>query len=158
MLKVGEYVIYQEQVCQIKEQKINEFTHLESFILVPITDSSLKVNVPIDNPNIKTLMTKKEIENLLAKIPSIPLIEIEDKQLESEYKKLFHSGNKEDLVKIIKTTYRRNQARINNNKKRSEKDTHYFTLAENLLYSEIAVVLGISLEEAKEYVLKNVQN
>ena len=158
MLKVGEYVIYQEQVCQIKEQKINEFTHLESVILVPMTDSSLKVNVPIDNPNIKNLMTKQEIEDLLAKIKTIPLIEVDDKLLESEYKKLFHSGNREDLVKIIKTTYRRNQARINNNKKTSEKDTHYFTLAENLLYSEIASVLKISLEEAKEYVLQNVHN
>ena len=158
MLKVGEYVIYQEQVCQIKEQKINEFTHLESFILVPMTDSSLKVNVPIDNPNIKNLMTKQEIEDLLAKIKTIPLIEVDDKLLETEYKKLFHSGNREDLVKIIKTTYRRNQARINNNKKTSEKDTHYFTLAENLLYSEIAAVLKISLEEAKEYVLQNVHN
>ena len=158
MLKVGEYVIYQEQVCQIKEQKINEFTHLESFILVPMTDSSLKVNVPIDNPNMKNLMTKQEIEDLLAKIKTIPLIEVDDKLLESEYKKLFHSGNREDLVKIIKTTYRRNQARINNNKKTSEKDTHYFTLAENLLYSEIAAVLKISLEEAKEYVLQNVHN
>ena len=158
MLKVGDYVIYQEQVCQIKEQKMNEFTKLESFILVPMTDSSLKVNVPIDNPNIKNLMTKQEIEDLLSKIKTIPLIEVDDKFLESEYKKLFHSGNREDLVKIIKTTYRRNQARINNNKKTSEKDTHYFTLAENLLYSEIAAVLKISLEEAKEYVLQNVHN
>ncbi len=158
MLKIGDYVIYQEQVCQIKEQKINEFTNLESFILVPITDSSLKLNVPVNNPNIKNLMTKEEIKNLIALMPSIPLIEMEDKLLENEYKKLYHSGNKEDLIRIIKTTYRRNQERLNNNKKISEKDNKYFTLAENLLYSEIATVFGISLEEAKEYVLTNVQN
>mgnify|MGYP006070870701 FL=1 len=158
MLKVGDYVIYQEQVCQIKEQKINEFTNLESFILVPVTDSSLKLNVPVNNPNIKNLMTKEEIKNLIALMPSIPLIEIEDKLLENEYKRLYHSGSKEDLIRIIKTTYRRNQERLNNNKKISEKDNKYFTLAENLLYSEIATVFGISLEEAKEYILANVQN
>lgn len=158
MLKVGDYVIYQEQVCQIKEQKINEFTNLESFILVPVTDSSLKLNVPVNNPNIKNLMTKEEIKNLIALMPSIPLIDIEDKLLENEYKRLYHSGSKEDLIRIIKTTYRRNQERLNNNKKISEKDNKYFTLAENLLYSEIATVFGISLEEAKEYILANVQN
>ncbi len=158
MLKVGDYVIYQEQVCQIKEQKINEFTNLESFILVPVTDSSLKLNVPVNNPNIKNLMTKEEIKNLIALMPSIPLIEIEDKLLENEYKRLYHSGSKEDLIRIIKTTYKRNQDRLNNNKKISEKDNKYFTLAENLLYSEIATVFGISLEEAKEYILANVQN
>ena len=158
MLKVGDYVIYQEQVCQIKEQKINEFTNLESFILVPVTDSSLKLNVPVNNPNIKNLMTKEEIKNLIALMPSIPLIDIEDKLLENEYKRLYHSGIKEDLIRIIKTTYKRNQDRLNNNKKISEKDNKYFTLAENLLYSEIATVFGISLEEAKEYILANVQN
>ncbi len=158
MLKVGDYVIYQEQVCQIKEQKINEFTNLESFILVPVTDSSLKLNVPVNNPNIKNLMTKEEIKNLIALMPSIPLIDIEDKLLENEYKRLYHSGSKEDLIRIIKTTYKRNQDRLNNNKKISEKDNKYFTLAENLLYSEIATVFGISLEEAKEYILANVQN
>ena len=158
MLNVGDYVIYQEQVCQIKEQKINEFTNLESFILVPVTDSSLKLNVPVNNPNIKNLMTKEEIKNLIALMPSIPLIDIEDKLLENEYKRLYHSGSKEDLIRIIKTTYKRNQDRLNNNKKISEKDNKYFTLAENLLYSEIATVFGISLEEAKEYILANVQN
>ena len=158
MLKVGDYVIYQEQVCQIKEQKINEFTNLESFILVPVTDSSLKLNVPVNNSNIKNLMTKEEIKNLIALMPSIPLIDIEDKLLENEYKRLYHSGSKEDLIRIIKTTYKRNQDRLNNNKKISEKDNKYFTLAENLLYSEIATVFGISLEEAKEYILANVQN
>ena len=158
MLNIGDYVIYQEQVCQIKEQKINEFTNLESFILVPVTDSSLKLNVPVNNPNIKNLMTKEEIKNLIALMPSIPLIEVEDKLLENEYKKLYHSGSKEDLIRIIKTTYKRNQDRLNNNKKISEKDNKYFTLAENLLYSEIATVFGISLEEAKEYILANVQN
>ena len=158
MLNIGDYVIYQEQVCQIKEQKMNEFTNLESFILVPILDSSLKLNVPVNNPNIKNLMTKEEIKNLIALMPSIPLIEIEDKLLENEYKKLYHSGSKEDLIKIIKTTYKRNQERLNHNKKISEKDNKYFTLAENLLYSEIATVFGISLEEAKEYILANVQN
>ena len=158
MSNVGYYVIYQEQGCQITEQKINEFTNLESFILVPVTDSSLKLNVPVNNPNIKNLMTKEEIKNLIALMPSIPLIDIEDKLLENEYKRLYHSGSKEDLIRIIKTTYKRNQDRLNNNKKISEKDNKYFTLAENLLYSEIATVFGISLEEAKEYILANVQN
>ena len=154
MLKVGDYVIYQEQVCQIKEQKINEFTNLESFILVPVTNSSLKLNVPVNNPNIKNLMSKEEIERLISLMPSIPLIAVEDKMLESEYKRCFHSGVKEDLVRIIKTTYKRNQERLSNNKKISEKDSRYFTLAENLLYTEIAVVFKISEEEAKNYILE----
>lgn len=51
----------------------------------------------------------------------------------------------------------RNQERLSNNKKISEKDNRYFLMAENLLYEEIAAVLHISSQEAKEYVLSHVE-
>ena len=34
MFQINDYVLYQEQVCQIKEQKKNEFTGLDCYILV----------------------------------------------------------------------------------------------------------------------------
>ena len=156
MKKIGDYVIYQEKVCQIKEQKMNEFTKQESYTLIPITDSSLKLTVPINNSKMKELMTKEELKSFLSLIPTISLIETDEKLLENEYKKLFHSGEREDLIKINNTTYHRNQNRLNNNKKISEKDNRYFEMTENLLYSEIAIILNITLEEAKEYVIKEV--
>ena len=157
MFQINDYVLYQEQVCQIKEQKKNEFTGLDCYILVPLTDASLRLNVPVDNPNIKTLMSEEEIKQLIHLIPRVPVIDVDDKMLENEYKKLYHSGNKEDLIRIIKTTYMRNQERLSNNKKVSEKDNRYFLMAENLLYEEIAAVLHISSQEAKEYVLSHVE-
>lgn len=157
MFQINDYVLYQEQVCQIKEQKKNEFTGLDCYILVPLTDASLRLNVPVDNPNIKTLMSEEEIKLLIHLMPRVPVIDVDDKMLENEYKKLYHSGNKEDLIRIIKTTYMRNQERLSNNKKISEKDNRYFLMAENLLYEEIAAVLHISSQEAKEYVLSHVE-
>ena len=77
-----------------------------------LTDASLRLNVPVDNPNIKTLMSEEEIKQLIHLIPRVPVIDVDDKMLENEYKKLYHSGNKEDLIRIIKTTYMRNQERL----------------------------------------------
>ena len=62
------------------------------------------------------------------------------------------------LIQIIRTTYMRNQKRIEHNKKTSDKDSRYFELAETYLYYEIATVMGMSFEEAKEYVFQKVHN
>ena len=66
-------------------------------------------------------------------------------------------GTKEDIIAIIKTTYLRNEKRLENKKKISEKDNKYFKMAEEFLYNEIGIVLNMTKEQAKEYVIKNVK-
>ena len=44
------------------------------------------------------------------------------------FTQLLNTDNHENLVKIIKTTYLRNENRINNKKKISDKDDKYFNL------------------------------
>ena len=94
----------------------------------------------------------------LSKIPInaaklIPVIENDKLLLENKYKELLRSGTYNDLITIIKTTYLRNETRDKEKKKRSEKDTTYFNLAEKYLYTEFSVVLGKSYEDTKEYVI-----
>ena len=66
------------------------------------------------------------------------------------------SGTHEDLIKIIKTSYLRNKERIDNNKKTTDKDNHYFNQAETYLYNEFSVVLNLSYEETKDYIINEV--
>ena len=157
MKKIGEYLIYRKEVCKVSDIKENNFTQKMCYTLIPESDKSLKMTVPVDNEHIRDLMTREEINELLSKIRQIPVIEMEDKLLEAEYKRLLNEEKIEDIIKIIKTTYLRNQNRINNNKKISDKDNRYFELAENYLYQEIATVFEISLEEAKEFVIESVK-
>ena len=70
---------------------------------------------------------------------------------------LLKSGTYNDLIAIIKTTYLRNETRDKEKKKRSEKDTTYFNLAEKYLYTEFSVVLGKNYEDTKEYVISKVR-
>ena len=114
--------------------------------------------MPVTNPNIRDLMSLEDIEKLIVEIPSIPYIDLDDKQLEAEYKRLMNEGTPEDLIQIIRTTYMRNQKRIEKNKKVSDKDSRYFEQAETYLYYEIATVMNISFDEAKEYVFQKVHN
>jgi len=154
MFKENEYVIYKREVCIIKEIKEKYVKDLDYFVLSPINDSTLKIQVPINNPSIKPLITKEEIEELIKNIPNIEIIKVDDKLLETEYKKCMKTETHEDLIRIIKTTYLRNKERIDNHKKVGDKDNNYLNLAEKYLYTELSFVLDKTIEETKEYMIE----
>ena len=45
---------------------------------------------------------------------------------------------------------------IKNNKKVSEKDNRYFEMAEKYLYNEMAIVLNMTPEDVRNYVIEQV--
>lgn len=158
MFKKGDYVVYKRDVVEIVDTKINGLNQQEYYVLVPVNDKSLKIDVPIDNRlgHIRSLITKDEIKNLIKKIPEISLIATNNKLIENDYKMLMSDASHESLIKIIKTTYLRNKERLDNNKKVGDKDNHYFNLAEKYLYTEIAYSLDVSYDKAREFILKEV--
>lgn len=158
MFQVDEYLIYKKDVCKIKDIKKQFRDDLDYFVLMPVKDESLKIEIPSNSKNIRKLLSKKEIDQIIVKIPSIPKIEIEERLLESEYKRLLNSGREEDFIQIMKTTYERNQKRLEQKKKIGDKDKRYFEQAENYLCQEFSVVLQLSKEETKEYIKNKIKN
>ena len=158
MYKVGDYIVYKRDVCRINEIKEKYYNDTDYYVLTPISDDSLKINVPVDNDKLlRSLITVDEVNSIIKNIPNIDVIDEDDRLLETIYKDLLKSEKHEDLIKIIKTTYLRNKDRANNNKKISEKDDTYFKLAERYLYTEFSVVLNKSFNEAKDYVISEVE-
>ena len=157
--KIGDYIIYKRDVCEITDIKYKLMNDEDYYIIIPVLDKSLKINVPVLNKNcfIKDLMSSKEAEELINRIPTIEIIKQNDKMIENEYKKLMNSNDRDDLIRIIKTTYLRNKKRLDNNKKLGDKDDKYFKQAEQYLYSELSIVLGMSYDEAKKYVSEKVE-
>ena len=146
-----DYIVYRKETCKIIEKEDGYYR------LVPVNDTSIKYKVPIDSNFLKKVITKEEIDRLLLEIPEINTIDLGEKQIEQEYKELMKSGTHEDLVKIIKTSYLRNQIRILNNKRISEIDDEYFKRAEKYLYEEIGIVLNLSFENTKEYIINKLK-
>ena len=159
MYKINDYLIYGKDVCQVKDIEIKKYNNQDYYLLVPIKDSTLKLEVPVEDKQnkIRDLIKKEDLKRLIEKIPDIDTIEVDEKFLESEYKRLLSTGNEEDLVKVIKTTYLRNKERIENKKRRAEIDSIYFKEAETALYAEVCALLNMSLQEAKEYVISKVE-
>ncbi|MBS5862901.1 MAG: CarD family transcriptional regulator [Firmicutes bacterium] len=146
-----DYIVYRKETCKIIEKEDGYYR------LVPVNDTSIKYKVPVDSNFLKKEITKEEIDRLLLEIPEINTIDLGEKQIEQEYKELMKSGTHEDLVKIIKTSYLRNQIRILNNKRISEIDDEYFRRAEKYLYEEIGIVLNLSFENTKEYIINKLK-
>ena len=153
MWKIGEYVVYQREVGRIEEIKKKYYKDQDYYILSLVNDSSLKVKVPTNNPNIRKVLSKQEVLDLIEKIPTIETIEAGDRLLETEYKNCLKTSKCEDLIKIIKTTYLRNKEREDNHKKKADKDNHYFEQAEKYLYTEFSIALEKTQEQTKEFVI-----
>ena len=156
MYNIGDYIIYLKDVCQVLDIKEKYMNDMDYYVLTPVNDNSLKLNIPINNKSLRNLISKEKIEEIINNILNIEIIKDDDKTIENTYKNLLSSATHEDLIKIIKTSYLRNQKRINNKKKISDKDKNYFELAEKYLYNEFSIVLGLSFDETRDYVIKKV--
>ena len=159
MYKANDYLVYKKDVCKVREVRKNRMNGKDYYILVPITDESLIIEAPADNRMgfIRDVISKEEAEKLIKKIPKIETLEnLDDKYIEKTYKELLYNGDLEDLIKIIKTTYIRNDNRIKSNKKISDKDKTYFEKAEEYLYNELSISLNMSFGETKEYIINEV--
>lgn len=156
MYKENDLLVYKKDVCKVK--CIKEINNIKYYVLTPINDSSLTITIPIDNNMIRNIISKKEALNIIKAIPSITPIEVlDEKYIEHTYKKLLNNPTYENLIKIIKTSYLRNDYRNKNNKKDSEKDKYYFDLAEKYLYTELSIPLNKDYESTKEYIINEVE-
>lgn len=154
----GDYVVYKRDVCKIKEIKKNFFAGKDYYIMHPITDESLIINVPTENKLglLRSVISKKEAENLIDIIPNIEINYSNDRMIENEYRVLMNSNKLEDIIKVIKMTYLRNDERVKSGKKISEKDDIYFKKAEDVLYNELSISLGMTYDEVKKYIIDKV--
>lgn len=133
----------------------------EYYILKPLYLSSSTVYIPVDTAEgaMRKVLAHEEAENLIHRIPEIPLITIaNDKLLEQEYKNCLKTSSCQDLIRIIKTIYLRKRAREEAGRKETAVDARYFRIAEDHLYGELAVALDMSRENVESYINTSLQS
>ena len=115
MYKENDYLVYKKDVCKVREIKKNIINGNDYYILIPLKDKSLTIEVPVENSlgHIRDIISREDAEKLIENIPNIQILDnIDERFIEKTYKDLLYKGELEDLVKIIKTTYIRNDNRI----------------------------------------------
>ena len=168
MYSIGQYVSCGNKgVCTIENVTTLDISGVDKekmyYILKPCYVAASTVYVPVDSPatSMRPILTKEEAQELIAMIPDIPMLTIEnEKFVEQDYKAALKTNRCEEWVKIIKTIYARKQKRLQAGRKETAADGKYFKIAEDNLYGELAIVLAMQRNEVFEYIseyLKGVQ-
>lgn len=163
MFKVGDYVVHGNSgVCRVEEiQTMSAGAGQRTYYtLIPLYASGSRLFVPTDSKKVVTrsVMTKEEAEKLLADWGEIDILWVDnDKNREEVYKKALRSCDTHQWVQLIKTSYQRNQERIQNGKKATSSDERYLQMAEDNLIGELAIPLGMTRGEAEDYFISRVR-
>jgi len=130
------------------------------YILKPCYMAASTVYIPVDSSetSMRPILTKEEAQELIAEIPNIPMLTIQnEKFVEQDYKAAMKSNRCEDWISVIKTIYARKQKRIQAGRKETAVDGKFFKNAEDNLYGELAIALGMQRNEMCEYISEYLQ-
>ena len=164
MYNVNDMVVYGNQgVCEVVNIGTLSMSMVDKrkmyYTLRPFYHKDAAVYVPVDNVSavMRPVISKNEAEKLIKKIPDIDYAWIVNEQeRETQYKSALRTCDCEELIKIIKTLFRRKKSRIDAGKKVTVVDERYFKQAENQLYEELAFALGIDKGEVSDYINKTI--
>lgn len=156
MFQVGEYILYGiNGICRVADVGPSPYDKDDPrtfYLLIPVNNPmSSTIYTPVDNQRVpmRRLMTKDEIDALLAAIPEIDTITVPvEKQRREIYRSVIGELKPEGYVRVIKTVRRRRAELIAAHKHFPVTDLEYGRLAKHLLCSECAHVLGLSEEAA----------
>ena len=161
MFQKGEYVIYGNNgICCIEEIGVPRDTPLgrsgkEYYTLAPVFSSG-KIYAPLDTKVfMRPILTKAEAEELILQIPEIRAEEVigqDARALGEKYKGCLDTHRCEDLVRLIKTVYRKEKNLEENGKKLAKTEREYSKLAKELLHREFSMALEVPYEEVESYI------
>ncbi len=123
--------------------------------LVPVRSAST-IYTPVDTSVfMRPVMTKEAADHLIDRIPEISEDSFEcrdPRMLAEHYRTSLQTHECEDLIRLIKTVYRKSKKLVQNGKKPGKTDQQYRKRAEELLHEELSVALGISFDEVPAYI------
>lgn len=166
MYEVGSTVIYKNDgVCEITEIIVKTFKdkEIEYYVLNPVHNPNAEIFVPKNNPDLvskmRKVLTKDEIMQIIEAMPEEENIWISDEADRKEkYKEILTTGNRTDLVRLIKTLYVHKQNQKQCGRKLHLADERFLRDAEKMLYDEFAYVLEIAPKEVLGFITSKLEN
>jgi CarD family transcriptional regulator len=165
MYKVGDLIVYGKTgVCRVEEIKPidpeGSGEEVLYYTLVPLYRTGTAfVPVNSDKVQLRPIISKKEVEDLINEIPSIDVKAYYNSslsQLIDHYEKSLSSHSCLDLIKLTMSLYKKKRNLEEQNRKFGVVDGRFMKKAEELLFGEFAAVLEIPLEDVPDYIASRV--
>ena len=160
MFKINDYVIYGSNgVCKVEDiEKISmRDKELEYYILSSMNNPRMTIKIPVNNNMfIRELISKSDVVSLIAYASKNETMEIEDyRKKNQEYKSIIKSGNLIEIIKVINSIKLEKNEKASLGKKINKTEEDILISAKKQLYQEMAIVLGININEVDEYIKTN---
>lgn len=159
MYQAGECVVYGiHGVCRVagyEKQMVNR-KRTEYLVLEPMNSNESRYFLPTGNPTamakLKAILPADELRDLLesSKIRQSSWIEDEN-QRKQHYRNLISGGDRVSILQMVYSLYRYREEQTAAGRKFHLCDENFLRDAEKLLASEIALVLDMTAEEARDY-------
>lgn len=166
MFEVNDTIMYGTQgICKIVDITEKDFmgTKKEYYVLKPINDEGATLFAPMNNEKIESkmrrILSEEEIYELIETMPyeEGKWIHNENERKE-QYKKIIASGDRTELIRMIKALYFHKKEREADGKHLYLSDERFFKEAERILYDEFQYVLKIRREELMEFIFNRIEN
>ena len=163
--ETGDYVVYGNTgICRVMGITTMDMAGIPKdklyYVLRPDGQTEGKIFTPVENRKqiMRSVMTRTEAEELIECIPEIEVLDIkEDKLREEKYKECIKSCECKEMIRIIKTIYQRKRARVAQGKKVTATDERYLKMAEENLYSELSMLLGVPKNKMESYITERMK-
>ncbi len=163
MYHIDDIVIYgTDGVCQIEDITELRFgkESVEYYVLAPLGKKEDAVYVPTKNEQVlkrmRPVLSKKEAQELLDKVPAAPLPWTENERERSQqYKDILLHGTSEDVLVMTRTLYLHQIEQLEKGKKLHSSDERFLKDAERMLIDELAYVFGITAQEVLPLIIKH---
>jgi CarD family transcriptional regulator len=164
MFNIGDKIIYGNSgVCEVRDITTMDVNHAGGeklyYILKPLFQT-FTVYTPVDNDKVlmRPIISRSEAERLIHKIPTMRLDVYHSKslgELTGHYESIINTLDGEELIRLTMSVYTKNQMRTDQKLKPGAIDQRYMKRAEDLLFGEFAVALGIEKADVQNYIATN---
>ncbi|OUO77205.1 hypothetical protein B5F53_14755 [Blautia sp. An249] len=158
MFREGDYIVHGNVgVCQVKEIGMPDFLPAARerlyYTLLPYNTKGSLIFTPVDNQKVvmRPLMTAKEAREVIDYVQKTDVQWCRDeKKREADYKEAIRCCNGKKLGMMVKEIRQHKRLRTEKGKKIPFQEERYCRIAEDNLFGELTLVLGIRPEEIKE--------
>lgn len=164
MYQIGDIIVYGGTgVCRVENVESQKTKGSEGprqyYLLKPLYQDGT-IRIPMDTKAfMRPVISRDEAERLIDAIPTLSPEAYHDRnltQLAAHYQQALGSHECADLIELVMSIYAKKQYVESKKRKFGQVDARFMKRAENLLYGEFSVALGIPFDDVQDYIAKRV--
>jgi len=165
MYKINDLIVYAKTgVCKITaitRPQESSFDRDQLYYVLQPLYQDYKIYTPVNsNVFMRPIISAEEADRLIEMIPTIQAEAYYNKRIQGlvqHYEAVINEHNCEDLIELVMSIYAKRQIFQQQKRKLGQIDARFMKRAEELLFGELAMALGMPIDEVHEYIAARVE-